>query len=207
MSIDTNDLIGMLSRAPRPQPLPLSLISFAMVLAGWVLTYVILGLRPDIAQIPLPFLQKTAALALAVLLACLAFQRAAKPLAPDNPKSALFVVTVAFAVWFGWEWMNVEVRDIMAVFLQPYLPFCLAFTSAYGLAAMAGLVYAARHHAPADGEKAATTIGLCASFIAGLGYSIHCPIDSPTFILVAYGLPTLTLTLIAHKILPRFLRW
>lgn len=207
MTINTNELIGMLARAPRPQPLHLGVAALAMVCVGWVLTVLILGLRPDLADVPLSFLQKTGVLALSAVLACLALQRDAKPLAQEKPKAAMLVVALAFAAWLVWEWGNFDVHDIAASFFMPNFRFCLGFTTVYGLAAMAGLVCAARNYAPADGKKAATAIGLCASFIAGLGYSIHCPIDSPTFILVAYGLPAIVITLLARKTLPRFLSW
>ncbi len=207
MTLKTDEFIKVLARAPQPSPVSLGLVAFALVIAGWGLTYIILGLRPDLAALPDSFLRKTGALALAAVIASLGLQRAARPLALPFPTSAAMIAALAFVVWLAREWTTVPTHDIMASFLLPNFRFCLGFTTIYGLAAMAGLVYALRAYAPADGRKAATCIGLAASFIAGLGYSLHCPIDSPTFILVAYGLPVTMLTLLARGVLPRFLQW
>lgn len=60
---------------------------------------------------------------------------------------------------------------------------------------------------PASERQAATATGFAAAAAGAVGYSLHCPIDSPTFVVVAYGLPMTWVTLASRLLITRLLRW
>ena len=64
-----------------------------------------------------------------------------------------------------------------------------------------------KNYAPLDTEKTAGFIGLAAASVGAVGYSFHCPVDSASFILLAYGLPTVGVWALSRKFLSRQLAW
>jgi hypothetical protein len=207
----TEDLITLLSQAPRARP-PLALPwALAVLLAAVVLiTMLVLGLRPGLAAGTVPFamLHKSVLLLAVLVTAGVLLLRAAQPVAkagwgwyPAGIAGALFAISLA------WEWASVPADAIFHSFSLRNFPFCLGAVSVYGGLAAAALTWLMRCHAPANGNRAALAIGFAAAAGGALGYSIHCPIDSPTFVFVAYGLPVGWVALAARLLLPRFLRW
>jgi hypothetical protein len=105
------------------------------------------------------------------------------------------------------EWTTKPDEQIQKLFLFPNYTDCLIYSTLFGSAVSLVLLAHMKHAAPPNLGRTAGFIGLAAACIGALGYSIHCPIDSPTFMTIAYGLPQLTLYLVSRVLFTRFLRW
>ncbi len=212
MTKQTDDLIQILAQMPTPRkPLPFGLVLMALTLASLGITFTVLGkLRPEFYTFDLPvsFYIKTALLLSFALIGISFLREAAKPL-PAFPKLSLALLPPAIlAMLVMAEWAGASSYDeILGNFHLVNFPSCLFFVSAYGLGGIAALTALMKQYAPADEKKAAALIGFAAATACAVGYSFHCPVDSPTFIVVAYGLPVATLALLARFIIPKFIRW
>jgi hypothetical protein len=212
MTKQTDDLIKILSQSPLIQK-PFS-FGFAVLLLSGVslaMTFTILGtLRPEIMALapPVTFFIKTAILCGFAVTAFLYVKQAAKPVPSFPSLGVLLVMPIILAALVGWEWSQAaSMREILSVLLLPNFKACLFFVSVYGLGGIVALTVLMKHYAPADENKAAGWIGFAAATACAVGYSFHCPVDSPTFIAVAYGLPVAALGLVARFIVPKFIRW
>jgi hypothetical protein len=84
---------------------------------------------------------------------------------------------------------------------------CVGFVFLYGLIGQIILIKIMQRFAPTDLASAGRNIALASAAAGAIGYSIHCNMDNPAYIIFAYGLPTLVLGLMGTYILPRFIRW
>jgi hypothetical protein len=210
MNMETEDLINVLGHVPPVRKvLRLNLVALVLVLLSALVTIFWLGLRPELHSIhpPLFFWLKTLVLASVLLLSIRALNAASVPLSAPQKiwPVLLFIAVIIEAV--AQEWMTTDHRLILSLFFLPNFTSCLQHVLFYGLVGMAALTIFARHYAPLDAIRCAGYIGLAAAAAGAIGYSIHCPIDSPTFIVVAYGIPAFELWLIGRLALPRLLRW
>lgn len=211
--MDTNDLITILSHsAPPRKPMSFATVLLILCIGCALMTIAVLGLRPDIGNAlvsPAP-LFKTLLLVSAVALAGWAVRYGATPLPlPRMSRVRLFVygfvLLLAGSVLV--EWTMVPASRILDQFFTGNFITCVLSILLYGGLGTVALIWLMRFYAPADNRSAATLIGLAAAAAGALGYSIHCPFDSPTFIAVAYGLPVLAVTLTARYYASRFIRW
>jgi hypothetical protein len=205
----TDEFIAVLTKAPRPKPplrwVPALAVSVAAIMA---INVAVLGLRPDIAAPPLSMAHKSVLLLALLVVAGLALARTSRPLAVARLRWLPgLVLTALFAVSLAWEWSRVPAAAIWHFFALPNFPFCLGAVSIYGGAAAAALTWLMRAYAPADETRAATAIGFAAAAAGAVGYSVHCPVDSPTFVLIAYGLPVSWVTLAARMLTAHHIRW
>ncbi len=211
MSLNTNDLIAILSQsAPPRKPISLILVLLVLCVASASVTLVLLGARADLDEaLTLPgFLLKTLLLSAAAIIAGLAVRRGATPL----PRlRGLIPLVSGFALLLGgailFEWTTTSATHILAKFPTPNFAICLLFVLLYGSMGTICLTGVMRLYAPADPKTAATVIGLAAATAGAMGYSLHCPFDSPTFVAVAYGLSILLVVLIARRFATAFIRW
>ena len=211
MSMDTNDLIAVLSQsAPPRKPVSFTLVLFILCVASAAVTVIFLGVRADLGEaLPHPgFLFKTLLLFTAAMLAGLAVRRGATPLSRLHGLTPFvwgFALLLGGAILF--EWVTTPATQILALFPTPNFIICLLAVLIYGSIGVVCLIGLMRLYAPADPKTAATLIGLAAATTGALGYSLHCPFDSPTFIVVAYSLPILGVTMLARCVAPTFIRW
>ncbi len=207
----TDDLINILSQSPQPKmPLSLKAALALILLASIIATLSVLGLRPDLAHITsdLTALHKTILLASILWVAGWALVNSAKPL-PDekNFKICPWLVLGLFSGSIAFEWLTTPSNEILALFLLPNFKVCLIAVTAYGMAGSIFLTWLMKSYAPAHEKKTGILIGIAAAGAGALGYSIHCPVDSPTFITIAYGLPVLAISAVTGLLAPRFIKW
>lgn len=206
----TDELIHILSQAPRARArLNILVCGAALVIAGVVATKFMLGLRPEVMAFDFSraLLVKLAVLSLLAITAVQYLKEQSQPVARLR---ARYVAMAAYALLAGLvahEWATVDHWQIMALFDLPNFPACLFFVGLYGLVGGAALTVHMQASAPADGGRAAAAIGFAACTTGAVGYALHCPVDSPTFIAVAYHIPVLAIAGLARLVLPRFLRW
>ncbi len=210
MAITTEHLINILSQPPQPpKPYGFLVAMAAITLASLVLTVVVLGLRQDLGPVLawLTMLQKTILLLCAFLIAFLALRREASPLVRPAPLWQKILLPIVFGATLIFDIVFIPANEMDTHFLLKRFLFCLACVSFYGLAGMFALVKLMRFYAPADTKRAGMRIGFAAAAAAAIGYSVHCPVDHPLFVLFAYGLPVIALAWFGGRIVPKYINW
>lgn len=209
MVLSTNDLINILSQPPQPRkPYGFLLVMAGILLGALALTLAGLGLRQDL-ELPwvwLTMLQKTAILVCLFTVAFISLRRLAQPVQSSLHLWQKLLLPVFFVV-VVLDFAFIPSAALDTNFLIERFLFCFGSVSLYGLAGMYGLMTMMRFYAPADVQKAGMGIGFAAAAAAALGYSVHCPVDHPLFILLAYGLPVAGLSWLGRKILPKYINW
>lgn len=206
----TDELITVLSQSPSPKkPLCFLLFFPAFFVLTACVTYVTLGFRLEVVQMipPLGFWIKSLILFSFAALALVSLRQESRPLARKVPVYAFGLLMLGLLVLVGWEWRTTPAEYILDKAYLPNLLFCLSFTSLYAFAGTAAIIHLLKYYAPMHLRKASGLAALAAVATGGLGYSLHCNVDSPTFIAVAYGLPCLVSVLIARKIVPHYINW
>jgi hypothetical protein len=203
----TDELIALLAKTPRPVP-PLGWTAMLALLVAVLtaLNVAVLGLRPDIAAPPLSMALKSALLLALLVLAGMTLVHAARPITSERRTPALVFAGV-LAVAVGWEWTHVPAAEIVHFFFLPNFPFCLGAVTIYGALAAGALTWLMRYYAPANTANAAASLGFAAAAAGAVAYSVHCPVDSPTFVVIAYGCPVGWVALSARALLTRHIRW
>lgn len=207
----TDELIAILAQDPSPKKPPITLGALGILLAvlSCVLTKFWLGLRPELnaMTIPASFCFKTFILGSLVILSLHALKASSVPLGRFTLKHFAIGLAALFLVALGYEWITKPAGEIGKLFLLPNFGDCLLFVTLYGAGVSIVLLALIKHAAPLHYGRTAGFIGLASACVGALGYSIHCPVDSPTFMLIAYGLPQLMLYMASRFLLARFLRW
>lgn len=204
----TDDLIIALSQSPQPKrAMDMGLLALCLAIACMAITYLLIGFRADLAAFPLSFWQKTVFLGAMALSLSSSLSRVSRPIARPHSAVLPLLTAVFYGTWLLHDVLAISRAEFLNLLQLPNFILCLKVTTSYGLLVLGGLAYAMRRFAPVDIEKASWYTGLAAISMAGFGYSLHCPIDNPIFILFAYGLPALFVTLVARLALPRLLRW
>ena len=212
MTIKTNDLITILVNA-KADSKPMSFAPTLAILGvlSCVITFTITkNLRPEFLtfDFPIGFFVKTFLLFGLTLTAYFYLKEMSKPDSHIKSKLLLFVFPVILSALCIFEWMTVKhISDITNLFFLPNFKSCLIYVTSYGLLGMAILTIIMKDYAPASEKTTGIMIGFAAACTGALGYSFNCPIDSPTFIAVAYGLPVFSLSLIARLIVPKHISW
>ncbi|MGQ0528113.1 MAG: NrsF family protein [Alphaproteobacteria bacterium] len=209
--MQTDELIEILSQSPCSKvPLPLKVAVTLVLMVNMALTASMLGLRPDLSSVAadLTALHKTVLLLSILLVSVWLLQNVAKPISKDSRLKFLpWIAPVLLGASLGYEWMTHAPQEIMALFSLPNFPVCLKTVSFYGVTGSIFLTWIMRFYAPVDFRKTGMAIGFAAAAAGALGYSIHCPIDSPTFITISYGLPVLAISMVTRFLVPRFIKW
>lgn len=207
----TDELITLLSQAPKPKK-PVSLwvaISLFLVVC-FTATSLFLGIRSDLSGHwqDITALYKTLLLFLNLCIVAWALDCAAQPYTERKiNKTWPILLGLLFLLSLILEWRYEDAQQILHRLALPNFVVCLRTVSLYGTLGAIILTWLMHYYAPANERKAATLTGFAAASIGALGYSIHCPVDSPTFILISYGLPVLLITLCARYFATRFIRW
>jgi hypothetical protein len=206
----SEELINILAQSEPKKPImTLGILATCLIVVCGLLTKLWLGLRPelDAMTITMSFCFKTMVLGSLVLLSLHALKSSSVPLGRFTLKYFAIFLAVFLGAALIYEWTTTPVARIASLFLLPNFTSCLAYVTLYGSFVSIPIFLLIKNSAPLHYERTAGLIGLASACISALGYSIHCPIDSPTFIIVAYGLPQSTLYIISRLTLPHFLRW
>jgi hypothetical protein len=210
MTITTEQLINILSQPPQPRkPYGFFLAMGCITLASLALTLTVLGLRQDLgpALTWVTMLQKMLLLLSVFAVAFLSLRRVSRPVVTPAPLWQKVLLPAVFAGAFICDILFIPSVVMDTHFLLKRFLFCFACVSLYGLAGMYALVKLMRFYAPADTSKAGMVVGFAAAAASAIGYSVHCPVDHPLFILLAYGLPVAGLAWLGQKMLPKYINW
>jgi hypothetical protein len=206
----TEELINILSQSEPKKPImTLGTLATCLIAVCGLITKLWLGLRPelDAMTITMSFCFKTLILSSLVLVSLHALKTSSVPLGKFTLKHFAVFLAVFLCASLVYEWMTTPVAQIANLFLLPNFKSCLVYVTLYGSFVSIPIFFMIKNSAPLHYESTAGLIGLASACISALGYSIHCPIDSPTFIVVAYGIPQLTLYIVSRLTFPHFLRW
>ncbi|CDI03311.1 membrane hypothetical protein [Candidatus Competibacter denitrificans Run_A_D11] len=205
----TDDLITLLSQSPQPRkPLSFSLVLLACLAMMTAFTVFVPGLRPDLAIARMAVVHKTILLGAAAGMAGFLLKNAAKPMPDDQGvKLYLWLLVALYLGSIFFELITTPLSRIAGFFYTVNFPECLFFVTLYGAVGSWILLWLMRFYAPHDLKKAGMTIGFAAATTGAVGYSLHCTIDSPVFITIAYGLPVLLVSVIMRKLADKFIRW
>lgn len=205
----TSDLITLLAQSPPPKkPVSFSAILLIFLMAVTAFTVLILGVRADLSVARLTALHKAILLGAAAWMAGWLLQRSAKPLPQDRRwRRYLWPLIVLYAASILFEFSTTPLSRIFASFYTVNFLECLLFVTLYGTVGSWLLAWLMRFYAPHNSKKAGTAIGLAAAATGAVGYSLHCPIDSPVFITIAYGLPVALVATLMRKLAEPFIRW
>lgn len=207
----TEDLVTILSQTPAQRP-RFGLTATSMMLCALSLTTIILtmGVRTDLMSSMMNggFWFKTGFLGTTLILSLLMLGHSAYPVQRKSVVPYLYI-----GLWAGM--MIGAVYQIVTTAFAGILPqwqsttglVCIGFVLLYGLIGQIALIKVMQYFAPTNLNSAGRNIALAAAGAGAIGYSIHCNMDNPAYIVFAYGVPTLIMAIIGTKILPRFIRW
>ncbi|MDD9899520.1 MAG: NrsF family protein [Alphaproteobacteria bacterium] len=207
----TDDLIHILSSATPPRP-PMSLVAALVLLAvfSFALVFFWEGVRPDLlaGDISAGLLFKTGFLSAVFVVSLFRLRRCAGPRAYKAPvlDGLYMMLWVGLAAFVLLRAVTVP-HDVLASMYSAESAVCLPYVTFYGVVGLAVLLRLMQHYAPADPQRAAGMSAAAAAAAGALGYMLHCPMDDPAHLLVAYGLPVLLLSFLGGRYAARFLRW
>lgn len=206
----TDELMSVLTKANLPKsPLPLWGILTAFFAGCAILTFLVIGFRPELqgGVYPLGFWVKTSLLLSFAAATSFMLHESSLPKLFVTPKIALNVLASIVTALVVREWVTLDVQQIMNPHYLENLASCFLCVSLYGGIGAVILSRAMKNYAPLDTDKTAGLIGLAAASVGAVGYSFHCPVDSASFIVLAYGIPTAGIWALSRKFLARRLAW
>ena len=175
-----------------------------------VLTILLLGLRPDVAQgqfQPL-FLFANGVLLIVGLGSALAAVRMGMPRVGQSGR--------------GWKWVVAMISLLPATALimlasgsEP-MPTtlitshelkCVAMGLALSLLTATALIWWLRRGAPTSAGRAGLLVGLASGSVGMLAFALHCPFDSFYHVGLWHALPVALGGLIGRMVVPRLIRW
>jgi hypothetical protein len=212
--VKTDDLIEALveDRAIR-SPRPRSAIAWAIVagaIAAGMLFLFTLDLRSDIgpAAGTYRFLLKVVlALTVAASASYLALDFS-RPEAMSRRRLCLVAVAPAMLA-------AAAIAELILMPRATWMPgmmgidpvFCVLMICVLSIAPLLAFLAALRYGAPSDPGLAGALAGLASGGIAAAIFVIHCPNDSPLFVIVWYSLAVGIVTLVGYLAGRRWLRW
>jgi|GEM_PF-3579670 len=209
--MDTQDLITILAQSPEhKKPVSFGVALVLLFSATFVLTVFILGLRTDLILFPLNMtaIHKTILLSSVAVSVGFFLSEISKPIPLiSRVMPYVWLSIVLFMCSIGYEVVTTPFNQIIGYFLIINFPECLFFVFLYGALGSLAFLWLMKFYAPHDVKLAGMGIGLAASAVGALGYSLHCPLDSPVFITVAYGVPIMVMGMIGKFIISRYIKW
>ena len=211
--MNTADLIQILAKTNLPKrPIRPLVIFIGWFLVTAIFTAGILKLRPDVDAAMFEAGMWGKALFLAAIAACALseFRRLFSVL----PKKVSLLQKIFYggvASFALGALAYTLIFDPMAQIYRPFtlinFPECLFFVTTYGLIGVMVLIPYVRHFAPGNINHASQAFGFVCASVSAVGYSIHCPIDNPVFIIAAYGSAIIMTTCLSRLIAPTFIKW
>jgi hypothetical protein len=212
--VKTDDLIETLvedrgSRGLRPRAAAIYALIAGTLVAG-ILFVLFLTPRPDIAQAAdtYRFLFK---LAFTLVLAASAFPLVLRALRPEV-SAGRWLWRVALAPGML---LAAVLAELLVMPPSTWLPgmigikpiFCFFSICALSIGPLLALLTALRFGAPSDPGLAGALAGIVSSGLGAALFIIHCPNDSPLFIIVWYSLAIGLVTLVGYLAGRRWLTW
>lgn len=209
----TDDLIALIAadaktKPPRMGP-ALALAWAAGSAVSFGLFLIELGFRPGLLQQSdnWRFLAKILIVWTAVAISAWDCVRLSKPTSAAPASSINWLVVWLLIAALTIEFTTLPRSEWEARLFGENWPYCLAYIPTLSLAPLIALFTAFRDAAPASSWAAGAALGrLGAATGAGL-YALHCPDDSPFFVLTWYGIASLAVTGLAAFMGSRLLRW
>lgn len=210
----TDDLIEALVedravRSPRPRPATILALLVGAVAAG-IVFMLSLHPRPDIVQAAgtYRFLLKAV---LALILATSAISLALYFVQPEAVSRRRLWLIAAVPVLLA----AAAVGELIVMPEATWMPgmmginpvFCVFMIALLSLGPLLAFLAALRYGAPSDPGLAGALAGLASGGIGAAVFVIHCPNDSPLFVIVWYSLAIGFVTLAGYFAGRRWLRW
>lgn len=175
-----------------------------------VLTVTIIGLRHDLASSieTARVASKIMTSATLAACACALVVSIGQPGAPLRMHALLFLAPMVLVLLSVTLELIVVPQDQWAASLMgKHAVFCLLSIPLLSLGPLAILLMALRQGAPERPGLAGAVAGLAASAMAAAAYALHCPDDSPLFVITWYGAAITVVALIGAVAGRRLLRW
>lgn len=209
----TDDLITRLAAdtAPRRQPAADLTLAVAggMVLAAAAMLLSV-GTRPDLATAveTWRFLAKAAVMLTLAASSLFLLRRAIYPEGLDRaPLWAVFAAPALLIVTIALELALLPRSDWGAAAVGTNWADCLILVPAFGIAPLALALWGIRQGASTRPALTGFLAGLLAGGIAATTYAVHCPDDSPLFVMLWYPLGILLLGAAGAVLGRQVLRW
>ena len=208
----TGDLIAALAADIRPAGVPLSRKLVLTVLAGAALAmagfWAELGLRSDIreAMTTWRFNAKLAIVAIAMLLAVVECARLCRPTAKASILPML-VTAILLGIAVLVELVSAPSASWGVRLLGSNAVLCLTAIPLLATAPFIALFYAMRSGAPSAPVATGAMAGFASATLGASLYALHCPDDSPLFVMTWYGIAILLVTAIGALLGWKLLRW
>ncbi|MBS7537982.1 NrsF family protein [Ancylobacter lacus] len=209
----TDELIRGLARDERAGRAPETLL--ALLLPAGLLVSVLLfagalHLRPELSRMlaePRVLLKIGVSFALGAA-ACVLALRLCRPGADPRPAVALMLVPpVLLAAGVAGEMLVTPASGWMTALVGRNPRACLTFIPLLAAPLLVAALLALRQGAPANPARAGAVAGLMAAGFGASLYALHCPDDSPLFVLTWYSGATLIVTGLGAVLGRRVLAW
>jgi hypothetical protein len=209
----TDDLIRALAadnapRAPLARHFTIALL--AGILAAAILFAILLGPRPDIAQVASDagFLFKLAAtLTLAASAVWLSLRLARPGVEGGAAAVGLLIAPALVAVVAGIESMSLDPSTRMTKLIGTSWPTCLVYIPLISLPVLAATLIGLRHGAPTRPAIAGLVAGLAAGGLGAAIYALYCQENSALFLATWYTLGIVIVSAAGALAGSRVLRW
>lgn len=212
-AIKTDDLIRLIASDTKTQsPAVASALALAWAVGLAVSTaifLVMLGFRPDLSSElgNWRFMAKVIVVWTAVAVSAWDCVRLTRPTETTAASGLNWIVAGLLFAALLLEMTTLPGSEWSKSLIGENWPYCLAYIPTLALAPVTAAFVAFRSAAPASPSAAGAALGrLGAATGAGL-YALHCPDDSPFFVLAWYGIASFVVTVIAAITGARLLRW
>ncbi len=172
--------------------------------------YLVFGLRDDLSDAfsQTRFVFKLAFMTVLSIMVWRALINAARPTPlPRSDWVVLIAALLVLVVALGLELYATPPVDWTARLYGANAVFCVIAIPTIGLPILALALFALRGAAPRKGTLAGCMAGLFAGVMAGAIYAVHCPDDSPLFMVAWYGLSITGLAGLGALVGHHLLRW
>jgi hypothetical protein len=211
----TDDLISMLSTGiapvdPRLLAKRLSIALIAGALGATLLTALLLGVRPDLAQVSAtPLFWAKIAFPLLMLIGAVAVtSRLARPgVAPGGGRWVIALTVAVIWLWGAYVVVYAPPDLQLAAILGKTWRVCPFNIAMLSVPAFVAVFWALRELAPTRPALAGASAGLMSGAVAALAYCLHCPEMGVAFWGVWYLLGMLVPTVVGALLGPQLLCW
>lgn len=210
----TDDLIQALAEdrhavtSPRRALLVALVVSVPIVALLFALT---LGPRPHLLSLftgSWRFAFKVAAMLAIAVLAGHGVWKLTNPVErPERAARHLLPALLLLAGGIAVELMSVPADQLMPRIIGHNATACMVFVPFFSLTPLAAFLYAMRNGAPASATATGALIGVLSAALGAAFYALHCPDDSPLFVVTWYSVGFAVVTAAGALIGRRALRW
>lgn len=167
-----------------------------------------LGLNANLADMGWALAAKVAYVVALMLCAARFVDRIARPATPwRKALESTVAVVLAMALLAFTVWTQGAESERLDLLLGKSWASCPWLVAALSLPALVAAIWALRGLAPTRPRWAGFAAGLFAGSLGALGYALHCPEQSPLFVLVWYTVGVLLSACLGALLGPLLLRW